>query len=48
MVFIIMGILLFKNRRRAKEFLSSFASFELALAFEVRGGTRAAPSPIAI
>ena len=42
MVFIIMGALLFKNRRRAKEFLSSFASFELALAFEVRGGTRAA------
>jgi hypothetical protein len=35
MVFIIMGALLFKNRQHAKEFLRSFATFELALAFEV-------------
>ena len=37
-----MGVLLFKNRRRAKKFISSFASFELVLALEVRECTRAA------
>ena len=42
MVLVIMGVLLFKNRRRAKNFISSFASFELVLAFEVRESTRAA------
>ena len=30
-----MGVLLFKNRQHAKEFIRSFATFELALAFEV-------------